>query len=272
MDRPPSRPVRAIPERSARHRALDIQGVAARFRLARAAVVAHAKSGDHAGIELMQSAAAHIDALAARLIGLGVTPASAGWRSCPSHGAMAFARHHGPSGGAGRRCTGRRIAACTVDGGIDCGLTPALFFKDIAGDAGYRNRNGGRASGSAGGGAPSRRGRKADRGTCRPLPAHAPQVVLTCARGSSAHAATFGKHLIERHLGILWRPRRRISRRSMTKACGSRISWFLIISQSGHSYDLVEFAGMAKESGALTAAIVNGVDSPSSRHATLFCR
>ena len=30
----------------------------------------------------------------------------------------------------------------------------------------------------------------------------APQVVVTCARGSSAHAATFGKHLIERHLGI----------------------------------------------------------------------
>src|SRR5256885_13010479 len=29
-----------------------------------------------------------------------------------------------------------------------------------------------------------------------------PQVVVTCARGSSAHAAAFGKHLIERHLGI----------------------------------------------------------------------
>ena len=28
------------------------------------------------------------------------------------------------------------------------------------------------------------------------------QVVVTCARGSSAHAATFGKHLIERHLGV----------------------------------------------------------------------
>ena len=27
-------------------------------------------------------------------------------------------------------------------------------------------------------------------------------VVVTCARGSSAHAATFGKHLIERHLGV----------------------------------------------------------------------
>ena len=29
-----------------------------------------------------------------------------------------------------------------------------------------------------------------------------PGLVVTCARGSSAHAATFGKHLIERHLGI----------------------------------------------------------------------
>ena len=29
-----------------------------------------------------------------------------------------------------------------------------------------------------------------------------PQVVVTCARGSSAHAATFGKHLIERYIGL----------------------------------------------------------------------
>src|SRR6266581_5023153 len=29
-----------------------------------------------------------------------------------------------------------------------------------------------------------------------------PALVMTCARGSSAHAATFAKHLIERHLGI----------------------------------------------------------------------
>ena len=34
------------------------------------------------------------------------------------------------------------------------------------------------------------------------LRARTPEVVVTCARGSSAHAATFGKHLIERHLGI----------------------------------------------------------------------
>ena len=29
-----------------------------------------------------------------------------------------------------------------------------------------------------------------------------PQVMVTCARGSSAHAANFGKYLIERHLGV----------------------------------------------------------------------
>ncbi len=34
------------------------------------------------------------------------------------------------------------------------------------------------------------------------LQRHPPQLVVTCARGSSAHAATFGKHAIERHLAI----------------------------------------------------------------------
>ena len=34
------------------------------------------------------------------------------------------------------------------------------------------------------------------------LKARPPQVVVTCARGSSGHAATFAKHLIERRFGI----------------------------------------------------------------------
>src|ERR1700692_354527 len=34
------------------------------------------------------------------------------------------------------------------------------------------------------------------------LKRRSPQVVVTCARGSSAHAATFGKHLIERYIGL----------------------------------------------------------------------
>ena len=36
----------------------------------------------------------------------------------------------------------------------------------------------------------------------RELSRHPPRVVVTCARGSSAHAATFAKHLIELRLGI----------------------------------------------------------------------
>src|SRR5690242_15807010 len=34
------------------------------------------------------------------------------------------------------------------------------------------------------------------------LQTRAPRLIVTCARGSSAHAATYGKHLFERHLGL----------------------------------------------------------------------
>ena len=47
-----------------------------------------------------------------------------------------------------------------------------------------------------------RRWRRRSRELVARLQRSPPQVVVTCARGSSAHAATFGKHLIERHLGI----------------------------------------------------------------------
>ena len=43
---------------------------------------------------------------------------------------------------------------------------------------------------------------------CALLKERPPRVVVTCARGSSAYAASFGKHLIERHLGIPGRCRR----------------------------------------------------------------
>jgi len=89
-----------------------------------------------------------------------------------------------------------------------------------------------------------------------------PSVVVTCARGSSAHAATFGKHLIERYLGIpcadgapniasVYRRRLRL-----------KDQLFLSISQSGRSDDLVESARLAGESGALTVALVNDTASP----------
>ena len=94
------------------------------------------------------------------------------------------------------------------------------------------------------------------------LRASPPRVVVTCARGSSANAATFGKYLIERHLGI-----------PVAAAAPSIMSvyrsglmlegqLFLAISQSGRSEDLVESATRAKSSGAITVALVNDTNSP----------
>jgi len=87
------------------------------------------------------------------------------------------------------------------------------------------------------------------------------QVVVTCARGSSAHAATFGKHLIERHLGIPVAA----AAPNIATVYGQRLQLrdqlFLAISQSGRSDDLVECASMAKAAGARTAAIVNDTAS-----------
>src|SRR6187200_1485337 len=89
-----------------------------------------------------------------------------------------------------------------------------------------------------------------------------PQVVVTCARGSSAHAATFGKHLIERTLGIPVAAAApsiaTVYRRSLTLSG----QLFLAVSQSGRSDDLVELAASAKAAGAVTAALVNAADSP----------
>ena len=89
-----------------------------------------------------------------------------------------------------------------------------------------------------------------------------PRVIVTCARGSSAHAATFGKHLIERRIGIpvaaaapgiasLYRQPLRLEGQVL-----------IAISQAGRSDDIIETAGMARASGALTVGIVNEAESP----------
>src|SRR3954466_16332218 len=78
------------------------------------------------------------------------------------------------------------------------------------------------------------------------LKRHPPQVVVTCARGSSAHAATFGKHLIERYLGIpvaAAAPNIATVYRQAQKLKGQLV---LTISQSGQSEDLTEFSRMAR--------------------------
>lgn len=87
-------------------------------------------------------------------------------------------------------------------------------------------------------------------------------LVVTCARGSSAHAATFGKHLVERYLGI---PVAEVAPNIASvyrRKLRLKDQLFLAISQSGASDDLVENAAMARTAGALTAALVNDTRSP----------
>ncbi|HEY1796881.1 MAG TPA: SIS domain-containing protein [Stellaceae bacterium] len=90
----------------------------------------------------------------------------------------------------------------------------------------------------------------------------APSVVVTCARGSSAHAATFAKHLIEHRLGIPVVAAAPVIFTAYRRDLRLKDQFFLAISQSGRSDDLIEAACSARRSGALTAALVNNVDSP----------
>ncbi len=86
---------------------------------------------------------------------------------------------------------------------------------------------------------------------------HPPQLVVTCARGSSAHAATFAKHLIELYLGIPAAAAAPNIASVYHRKLRLKDQLFLAISQSGKSEDLVETAAMARAAGALTAALVN---------------
>ena len=89
-----------------------------------------------------------------------------------------------------------------------------------------------------------------------------PPFAVTCARGSSDHAATFGKYVFETQIGL------------MTASASPSISsiyhaqqkldgaLYIAISQSGGSPDLVRAASGAKEAGAHVVALVNVEDSP----------
>jgi glucosamine--fructose-6-phosphate aminotransferase (isomerizing) len=91
---------------------------------------------------------------------------------------------------------------------------------------------------------------------------HPPSVVVTCARGSSAHAATFTKHLIELRLGVPVAAAAPNITTVYRRSLNLRNQFFLAISQSGRSDDLIETTTMARGAGAVTAALVNDPNSP----------
>jgi len=90
-----------------------------------------------------------------------------------------------------------------------------------------------------------------------------PPLVVTCARGSSDHAATFAKYLIETHV------RTPVASFAPSTSSVYGTEWrklegtlFIAISQSGRSPDLLASARAAGEAGACVLALVNDADSP----------
>jgi len=89
-----------------------------------------------------------------------------------------------------------------------------------------------------------------------------PQVIVTCARGSSDHAATYGKYLIETFAGTPTASFAPSVSSVYAAKQNMRGAVFLALSQSGKSPDLLASARAAKDAGALVIAIVNVIDSP----------
>jgi glucosamine--fructose-6-phosphate aminotransferase (isomerizing) len=89
-----------------------------------------------------------------------------------------------------------------------------------------------------------------------------PRAVVTCARGSSDHAATFARYLIETRLGVLTSS----AAPSVSSVYDARPDLagavMLAISQSGASPDLLSAVSSARAAGAHIVALVNAEDSP----------
>lgn len=89
-----------------------------------------------------------------------------------------------------------------------------------------------------------------------------PRAVVTCARGSSDHAATFGKYLIESHTKLLTTSFSPSMSSLYNAQTDMRGVVFLVISQSGKSPDLLTSAENAKRNGACVIALCNSPASP----------
>lgn len=96
-----------------------------------------------------------------------------------------------------------------------------------------------------------------------------PAMVITCARGSSDNAATYGRYLIETQLGI---PTGSFGQ-SVASVYGADVALggavCLAISQSGASEDLLRATETARRGGAFVVAIVNTPGSPVTRIADM---
>lgn len=104
--------------------------------------------------------------------------------------------------------------------------------------------------------------RQAFRSIAQRLKAFPPNVVVTCARGSSDHAATYAKYLIETLIGVPVAS----AGLSVSSIYGAPVSsgnlLCLAISQSGRSPDLLAAVAEHKRAGAFIVALLNADDAP----------
>jgi fructoselysine-6-P-deglycase FrlB-like protein len=104
------------------------------------------------------------------------------------------------------------------------------------------------------------------------LRAAPPAVVVTCARGSSDHAATYGKYLIETRVGVpvaSAAPSVASLYNAPPRAAGTVC---IAVSQSGRSPDLLATVAAQKAAGAHIVAFVNDAASPLAEAADTLVR
>ncbi len=94
------------------------------------------------------------------------------------------------------------------------------------------------------------------------LRAQPPCVVVTCARGSSDHAATYGKYLLETSVGRVVASVGPSVASTYQRSLILDGALFIAVSQSGRSPDLLRLTETARAGGALVVAIVNDDTSP----------
>jgi glucosamine--fructose-6-phosphate aminotransferase (isomerizing) len=98
-----------------------------------------------------------------------------------------------------------------------------------------------------------------------------PPFVVTIARGSSDHAASYGKYVIETTVGRLVAsvgPSIAAMYRRVPESLGGAL--VVVVSQSGRSPDLLALADAARRAGGLVVAFVNDEHSPLASTSDIF--
>jgi glucosamine--fructose-6-phosphate aminotransferase (isomerizing) len=90
----------------------------------------------------------------------------------------------------------------------------------------------------------------------------APRTVITCARGSSDHAATYAKYLIETRTGVVTASAAPSVSSIYRISQNLRGCLFIALSQSGRSPDLLASVAAAKAAGATVLCLCNSPDAP----------